>query len=106
MMAFPRVPTSQIRPPLPSIPPPPPILPMRNGRNRFSQPHHMNPMMAPVAFNRQGLSFSYLFPSPWTPEIMFPRAPVFYGSQQGKRYIKLTNLRLFVAFLWEGVYET
>ena len=55
-MAYPRVPPSQIRPPIPPIPPmpAPPIMPIRNGRNRFSQP--VNPMMAPVAFNRQGKS--------------------------------------------------
>ena len=65
MMTFPRVPSSQIRPPIPSIPPLPStnMLPMRSGRNRFSQP--VNPMMAPVAFNRQSIylkhHYSFLF---------------------------------------------
>ena len=52
MMAYPRVPPSQIRPPIPPIPTmsAQPVFPMRSARNRFSQP--FNPMM-PVAFNRQ-----------------------------------------------------
>lgn len=53
-MTYPRVPQSQIRPPIPSIPPlaTTPILPMssRNVRNRFQQP--FNPML-PVTYNRQ-----------------------------------------------------
>lgn len=80
-MAFPRVPASQIRAPLPAIPPPSAILPMRNGgrnggggnsqhpnsaaahhhHHRFTHqpPHHVNPMMGPgIAFNRQGSSYT------------------------------------------------
>ncbi|KAI2810384.1 hypothetical protein BLOT_001545 [Blomia tropicalis] len=68
MMTFPRVPSSQIRPPIQSIPPLPStnMLPMRSGRNRFSQP--VNPMMAPVAFNRQNQTWNPLLfydPSEW-----------------------------------------
>lgn len=91
MMTYPRVPQSQIRPPISSIPPlaATPILPMsRNVRNRFPQP--FNPML-PVTFNRQSNSilfivtflpilFFSLDPNAWNPLMFYDPSDWWYGA--------------------------